>query len=282
VISFYSQSSINRDHIIQNAILFPTKRFEMSYGFVTLKLHNLVRSLEGLVVVALCAFELRKFIAIGADEKIKKLLNKWLVFLLVMVSCLYLFSNLFAFDLYFDFLGVFQRKVYTLLVLIFYSMAFLSGMLPLYFPTILYGYPRLVSITNAIKGRELSAENISDTEVGVKFGLDIVAIKQKIQDLEQEQVFLSQAFNENLFAAMLNIPLHHLSYMLHQHYDTTFVHYKNSLRINYACTQLENGFLKNSTVEALATKCGFKSRSAFSKVFKEATGMSPADYSKPL
>lgn len=278
VACFYNLSDVKRELIIQNAILYPDNRFEVSYGFATLKFHNLIRSVEGILVVLLCGFELKKFVHVGADEKIKKLLNKWLVFLLVMVAGLYLFSNLFALDIYFNFLGVFQKKFYALLVFVFYLMAFLSGILPLYFPTILYGYPRRVFIVKA--KTDLLEESKPEFDTTVKFGMDIALIKNKIKAIEADELFLSHSFRENSFAAKLNIPPHHLSYILHQHYDTSFIQYKNALRISYAKKQLENGFLKSSTVEALALACGFQSRSAFSKVFKETTGMSPAEYAK--
>jgi AraC-like DNA-binding protein len=48
--------------------------------------------------------------------------------------------------------------------------------------------------------------------------------------------------------------------------------------MQHAAKLIENGFLAESTIEALAGECGFTSRSAFGKTFKSIIGETPSEY----
>lgn len=54
--------------------------------------------------------------------------------------------------------------------------------------------------------------------------------------------------------------------------------YINKLRIEYACTLLEQN--QKLSVRQLAEQCGFNSYASFYRIFKEQTGMTPNDYSR--
>ena len=62
----------------------------------------------------------------------------------------------------------------------------------------------------------------------------------------------------------------------------TVPYFINSLRIDFSCKKIENGFLENFTIEALAKMSGFKTQENFNKVFKKIKKVTPSEYYKKL
>ena len=56
----------------------------------------------------------------------------------------------------------------------------------------------------------------------------------------------------------------------------------NSFRVDHACKLIEEGYLDNFSMEALAEKSGFKSQENFNRVFKILKSCTPSDYYKSL
>lgn len=101
--------------------------------------------------------------------------------------------------------------------------------------------------------------------------------EQKLQHyLVGEQTFLNPNLSLSTLSQKLQIPKYHLSVLFNHHLGKSFYSYLATLRINYALVELENG--NNYTVESLAYKCGFNSRTSFHKYFREYTGLTPIAY----
>lgn len=71
----------------------------------------------------------------------------------------------------------------------------------------------------------------------------------------------------------------YLQRLFHQKTGTTIMAYTNSLRIESAKRQLES---MGSSILDVALNCGFSNRQHFGRVFRQETGMSPAQYRKKL
>ena len=112
----------------------------------------------------------------------------------------------------------------------------------------------------------------------LKFGLDQLEVNKKLEALKESKLHLKQNFNLTECARELQMPSHHISYFLKQQYEMSFAAYKNSLRMEHAKKLIEHGYLENNTIEALAHKCGFTSRTSFSKTFKSLVNVSPSEY----
>ena len=194
----------------------------------------------------------------------------WLV--LMMISLMTILQgiekwwNISVFDYFF---GLENGSIIVVGAL--YLSVFLVGVIPIYFPTILQGYPRPRKLPSVIK-------KVSDKAVDLKFGLDEEEIKKKLEDLGQKKSYLDIEFNVSKCARELEIPEHHLSYFINQYYGLSFTAYKNKLRMEHAKKLIQNGFLQNNSMEALAAECGFGNRSSFSKAFKNAVELSPSEY----
>ena len=167
----------------------------------------------------------------------------------------------------------------ALLQVSFYMVLFLIAIIPLSFPSILYG--TLAINTESLLVKETKPKSKANhLQLESKYGLNIEDIKNKLEGIENEEFFLNPDFDLNKCAQELEIPTHHLSYFLKQNLNLSFSSYKNSLRINKAKRLIVQGYLNINTIDALALICGFANRSSFSKVFKKVTGFSPGEYFK--
>jgi AraC-like DNA-binding protein len=163
------------------------------------------------------------------------------------------------------------KQIYFTLIFIIYLFALIIGVAPLYFPSILYGFPQSI-VSNAKKTYEKS-DIIKD-----KYGLDETEILKKLESLITEEIYLQNNFDLNHLSAFLEIPVHHTSYFFKQYYKMSFATYRNQLRMEYAKKMIVSGYLNQNTIEALSWKCGFSSRSAFTKTFKTYTGLNPSEF----
>ncbi len=159
-------------------------------------------------------------------------------------------------------------------------------------PVILYGLPQFAQFkTAAYTGKEMdvqktmtdnyAVENRQENEVP-----DIPFERERIEEYEQRitqyindnRPYRNPEFNIATLSKALNIPQHHLSYIFKHHLKQSFVTYRNTLRVEYVKLSLQLGKGKELTLEAIGESAGFSSRSNFFTVFKNITGLSPAQY----
>jgi AraC-like DNA-binding protein len=98
--------------------------------------------------------------------------------------------------------------------------------------------------------------------------------------MEVQQPFKIQGLTINELSKQLNMPLHHLSYLINNHYHKRFTDFINDYRVNFIKERFQDPNWKDYTFEGLATEAGFISRSNFFTAFKKATGLSPSEYLK--
>jgi len=74
-----------------------------------------------------------------------------------------------------------------------------------------------------------------------------------------------------------NVGYYYLSHLFRKELDTTFVNYRNSVRMEMAAVLLRDPGL---TIDQISYKCGFEDSSYFSKVFKMLHRCTPFDFRK--
>lgn len=79
----------------------------------------------------------------------------------------------------------------------------------------------------------------------------------------------------NDIAENLGVSKGYVSTLFTQNKDCGFVDYLNAVRVERACSYLEQNYFK---IYEVAYKVGFRDEKYFSKVFKKIKGMSPKDY----
>lgn len=278
IINLFVKPTTFFHQIVHNAIENPKGRFYANYGMINLMGHYTIRNLWILLSLIFIYPMLRVFFQWDSSQKSKKKLNNWLKFLFLNLFVLSALSTLFGIQDIFNvkiFEFIFRIKSAELLIIfIFYIMVLLLGIAPLYFPSILYGFPQHLSPINLSK---ISHEEVKSE--ASKFGLDELEIQKKLQIMEESEIYLLANFDLTMLASAIQMPIHHVSYFLNQNYEMSFAAYRNKLRMEFAKKLISKGFFGQNTIEALAWKCGFSSRSAFVRTFKTYTGINPSEYS---
>ena len=111
-----------------------------------------------------------------------------------------------------------------------------------------------------------------NTKESASYNLDtiskIVYDKELFKDVENGLIDLSKH---------LNISKIELSRLINRKYSSYNV-WINEIKINHSISLIENSFLDNYSIEALAKECGFKSKTTFYRAFKSKTGKTPLSY----
>ncbi|KMQ58347.1 hypothetical protein ACM39_18670 [Chryseobacterium sp. FH2] len=118
---------------------------------------------------------------------------------------------------------------------------------------------------------EPKSENLSEeTEIRLLKGLET---------FEKECRYNERGITLGKIATQLNTNTKYLSLVIKKHKSDNFSRYINTLRINYMVDKIENApEYRKYKVSYLAEETGFSSANAFSKVFKDITGVSPSSY----
>lgn len=276
VINVYAKPQEFYDSIVTNAYAKPSERLKVRYGILNINQHYAMRFLwQFLALISLLTI-LINFVRSLLKEKDKKLLI-WVVSLYSLFLLMSLLATMFALEklVEVNFLGS-TGLVLRTVNFVFYVIIFAIGIMPIYFPSILLGYPRRV------KQKAIVNQQIVDGEAELKFGLDVDRIEDRLELLRENGLFYEHDFSLNSCAKALEIPPHHLSHFLNQHRGVSFATYRNTVRIENAKNLITSGYLDKSTIEALALQCGFANRSSFSKIFKKITQKNITQFSSEV
>lgn len=96
--------------------------------------------------------------------------------------------------------------------------------------------------------------------------------------MDNEKPWLNPELTLPLLAAGLEIPTHHLSRVINEKFGRNFFDFINEYRVNEFKNKLFNPTYHNFSLLGIAFECGFNSKSAFNRVFKKTTGLTPSEY----
>ncbi|MPT31531.1 MAG: helix-turn-helix domain-containing protein [Chryseobacterium sp.] len=100
-----------------------------------------------------------------------------------------------------------------------------------------------------------------------------------LEKFEKEHRYNEKGIAVREITSQLNTNATYLSIVIKKHKADNFSSYINTLRINYIVEKIENvPEYRKYKVSYLAEETGFSSAYAFSKVFKDVTGVSPSSY----
>jgi AraC-like DNA-binding protein len=165
----------------------------------------------------------------------------------------------------------------------------------LYSPEFLYGYEVFQNKIKEYKKHDVIFDNIWILDNIVQLtNIQDSNLKEKmdgnvrnyIQEIEKKalnsSLFFDKKFDIPILAISLKIPNSHLNYLFKYHSAISFPEFKKIIRIQRSVLLINEGFLKESTFDSLATEIGFSSYSAFFKSFKNIIGKSPQEYCNQL
>jgi AraC-like DNA-binding protein len=166
-------------------------------------------------------------------------------------------------DSYADFIlneysGFINQKNYFRFLGIAFS---LQNILLFLFPKILFDTISYPDPTFAkIRPSQIKKGNSSETNQNISAQLNHYLI---------EKPFLQSGFNLSKMALDLQLSERVLSNYFNTELALSFSEWKNSQRIDYACTMIAEGKADKLTVEGISQNVGFSSRSKFIDAFKE-------------
>jgi len=158
-------------------------------------------------------------------------------------------------------------------------------------PEVLYGSPKVLIIKAVpdISYPPISDDSLeqldtkeSSSQKEAPFRNELISVYTSQLDdyMEKEMPYKTQGLVIGDLSRQLQIPLHHLSYLLNSHYQKRFTDFINEYRISFIIQRFQEPKWKDYTFEGLAIEAGFSSRSNFFNAFKKITGLSPSDYLK--
>jgi len=98
--------------------------------------------------------------------------------------------------------------------------------------------------------------------------------------MERERSFLRQDLTLDEVASDLSVPKTHLSQVVNERFEQTFLEFVAEYRVRESERQLLDESTEHLTIEALANRSGFRSRSAFYEAFRRHHGMTPSEFRK--
>lgn len=123
---------------------------------------------------------------------------------------------------------------------------------------------------------------IFEGEKYTKSGLttdDIQLYGSKIRNyLETSKAFKSSDFNLSELSSELNIPKHQMSQVLTEFFGVSFYQLIQKYRVQEVQKLMVSNQYKHLSLLGIANECGFQSKSAFNKAFKEIVGVTPSKY----
>jgi len=110
---------------------------------------------------------------------------------------------------------------------------------------------------------------------------DMQRIASKLEEkMQQQQLYLDPALTMPKLASSIGVSPNYLSQTLNAHYQSSFFDYINGLRIEYSKTLLSDTTRQGLSIIDIAMESAFNSRSTFYAAFKQAVGMTPAQFRK--
>jgi AraC-like DNA-binding protein len=98
--------------------------------------------------------------------------------------------------------------------------------------------------------------------------------------LETKKPYVKVNFSLHDISQALNIPLVRVTTCFNKELNTSFPSYRNKLRVAHAISLLREGAHLSTSIEGIAERSGFKSKSIFYAAFKEEYGVTPTDWIK--
>lgn len=98
--------------------------------------------------------------------------------------------------------------------------------------------------------------------------------------LETKKPYVQLSFSLHDLSQALNIPHSRVTTCFNKELNTSFPSYRNKLRVAHAISLLREGAHLSTSIEGIAERSGFKSKSIFYAAFKEEYGMTPTDWMK--
>lgn len=100
--------------------------------------------------------------------------------------------------------------------------------------------------------------------------------------MQTEKPYLDANLALPHLANMLHIPSHILSRVINEKFGLNFFDFINQYRVEEVKSKISEPDFDNLSLLGIAFDCGFNTKSAFNRVFKKMTGLTPSEYKKTI
>ena len=109
-------------------------------------------------------------------------------------------------------------------------------------------------------------------------GENIEKIKELNLLMETDKIYLDSELGLSQLAEKIEVSTNHLSMLLNDYIGKNFYDYINHYRVEEVKRRLKDPNYQKQTLSSIGGDCGFNSKSAFNRIFKNLTGKTPSEY----
>jgi AraC-like DNA-binding protein len=164
------------------------------------------------------------------------------------------------------------------------AVFFMTLLLPLSFflvPSWLYNDQASANPLDKIRAFfQRNQQHIPEANLAPQYSEKSADLERIITYLEAEKPYVQLNFSLHDLAQALNIPHIRVTACFKKELNTSFPSYRNKLRVAHAISLLRQGAHLTTSIEGIAQRSGFKSKSIFFTAFKEEYGITPKDWIK--
>ncbi|MFN8211699.1 MAG: AraC family transcriptional regulator [Bacteroidales bacterium] len=100
--------------------------------------------------------------------------------------------------------------------------------------------------------------------------------------MKSSKPYLNPELTLSQLAGELGISSHFLSQVINEKLELNFFDFINGYRVEEFKERTSNPNYSNFSLLGIALECGFNSKSAFNRIFKQKTGLTPSQFKKTL
>ena len=128
----------------------------------------------------------------------------------------------------------------------------------------------------SLKTKKATPKKNNDNEIDPELKENLKKIL--IEKMEKDKIYLDSSLTINTVSSAINSNNKYVSQLINNDFNQNFVMFVNSYRIREAKKLLLDNANKNLTIESIGYDVGFKSKSAFNRVFKQFTAQTPSQF----
>lgn len=137
----------------------------------------------------------------------------------------------------------------------------------------LFSFPEKESFILEPKPEKYSGSRLKESEARLY-------LEKLNRFMEEEKPYLSPDLNLPQLAKEIDIPSHYLSQVINENIGLNFFDFINRQRVEDVKSKISDPRYNNFSILGIAFESGFNSKSAFNRVFKNITGLTPSEYKK--
>lgn len=110
----------------------------------------------------------------------------------------------------------------------------------------------------------------------------LIYLDQVVEHLETQKLYRRPDLSIAQLAKTMNIPKHHLSQVINEKKQCSYLDFLNRYRIKEAVEKLQDTTLLDTSILDIGKQVGFNSKSTFYAAFKKYTNSTPGDLRKAI